>query len=218
VEHQISGRTRTGLTENHEAWGLDLDQLGASRSIGRNCSIFVEGDEENDSWFMVTAGTVRVFKLFSDGRRHILEFYFPGELFFSSGLFSAEAVTAMHLIRYPKKATNSLLDDNPELARLVRERLQSDIVSFQVRNLRLGSSSAAERVAAFLLDVHHRCQFDRIVELPMSRLDIADYLGLTIETVCRILTSLKCKGIIAAVAPHHIELRDYRALARLGEV
>ena len=89
--------------------------------------------------------------------------------------------------------------------------------SSQIRMLMLGRMSAPERVATFLLDMFDRRDVRRTLDLPMSRNDIADYLGLTIETVCRVLSAFRRAGMIDIPYPHRIELRDRAALAAVGE-
>ena len=81
----------------------------------------------------------------------------------------------------------------------------------------LGRLSAPERVATFLLDMFERHDATRMLDLPMSRNDIADYLGLTIETVCRVMSAFKRIGIIDIPNPHRVELRDRSALAAIGK-
>src|SRR5438046_6666519 len=84
--------------------------------------------------------------------------------------------------------------------------------------LLLGRMTASERVASFLLEISERQDAPHALNLPMSRNDIADYLGLTIETVCRVLSAFRRTGIIAIRMPYRIELRDREALEPLCEV
>ena len=92
-----------------------------------------------------------------------------------------------------------------------------DLANAQIRMLMLGRMSAPERVATFLLDMFERRNATRALDLPMSRKDIADYLGLTVETVCRVMSAFKRHGAIGIPTPHRIELRDRAALAVIGE-
>ena len=199
---------------------LAFERIGARRSIDRNAEIFAEGDAA-DCWFKVISGTVRLCKLLADGRRHIAEFYFGGDCFgldnMPQRLFSAEAVTDVIVMRYPRRATERLIDDTPALARTLRDMTLRDLANAQIRMLLLGRMSAPERVATFLLDMFDRRDATRALDLPMSRNDIADYLGLTIETVCRVMSAFKREGTIAIPTPHRIELRDRAALAAIGE-
>ena len=92
-----------------------------------------------------------------------------------------------------------------------------DLTSAHGRTLLLGRMTASERVAAFLLEMFERRDRRKALDLPMSRNDIADYLGLTIETVCRVLSGFRRNGIIAIPMPYHIELRDRKVLEALCE-
>jgi CRP/FNR family transcriptional regulator, nitrogen fixation regulation protein len=192
-----------------------LERIGARRSFKRDEEIYAEGDV-SDSWFRVVSGTVRICKLLPDGRRHIAEFFFGGDCF---GLdrggersFSAEAVGDVVLMRYPARATERLIDENPQVARRLCEMTLRDLAHAQNRMLLLGRMTAPERVASFLLEVFQRRDAQRSLDLPMQRLDIADYLGLTIETVCRTLSAFKRAGTIGIPNAHRIELRDRQAL------
>ena len=197
-----------------------LERIGSRRSFARDEEIYGEGDRP-DCWYKVVAGTVRITKLLADGRRHIAEFCCGGDCFgFDNGarrLYSAEAVGDVVAMRFPRAATERLIDDNPQLARRLCDMTMRDLAHAQTRMLLLGRMTAPERVASFLLEVFDRREAGRAVDLPMSRTDIADYLGLTIETVCRVLSAFKRDGVIAIPTAHRIELRDRAALAAIGE-
>ncbi len=199
---------------------LAFERIGARRSFDRNVEIFAEGDAA-DCWFKVISGTVRLCKLMADGRRHIAEFYFSGDCFgldnMPERLFSAEAVTDVIVMRYPRRATERLIDDTPALARGLRDMTLRDLANTHIRMLMLGRMSAPERVATFLLDMFDRQDATRALDLPMSRTDIADYLGLTLETVCRVMSAFKRDGAIGIPTPQRIELRDREALAAISE-
>jgi len=199
---------------------LAFERIGSRRSLARNEEIFAEGDPA-DSWYKVVSGTVRLCKLLADGRRHIAEFYFSGDCFgfenMPERLFSAEAVSDVIVMRYPRRATEQLIDESPGLSRGLRDMTLRDLANAQIRMLVLGRMSAPERVATFLLDMFDRRDATRALDLPMSRNDIADYLGLTIETVCRVMSTFKRDGAIDIPSPHRIELRDRAALAAISE-
>src|SRR5262249_33448091 len=149
------------------------------------------------------------------------EFYFAGDCFgmenVSERQFSAEAIGDVVVMRYPRRATEQLADANPGVARNLRDMTLRDLANAQIRMLMLGRMSAPERVATFLLDMFERRDAGRAIDLPMSRNDIADYLGLTIETVCRVLSGFKRTGAIGIPTPHRVELRDRAALAAIAE-
>jgi CRP/FNR family transcriptional regulator, nitrogen fixation regulation protein len=199
---------------------IAFERIGSRRSFARNEEIFAEGDPA-DSWYKVISGTVRLCKLLADGRRHIAEFYFAGDSFgldnMPERLFSAEAVTDAIVMRYPRRATERLIDERPNLARSLRDVTLRDLANAQIRMLLLGRMSAPERVATFILDMFERRDATRVLDLPMSRNDIADYLGLTIETVCRVMSAFKRDGAIDIPSPHRIELRNRAALAAIGD-
>ena len=220
----VLDRSGSSATAVAHSGGLDalvaFERIGSRRSLARNEEIFAEGDPA-DCWYQVVFGTVRLCKLLADGRRHIAEFYFGGDCFglenMPKRLFSAEAVGDVVVMRYPRRATERLIDESPNLARGLRDMTLRDLANAQIRMLMLGRMSASERVATFLLDMFERRDAIRALDLPMSRNDIADYLGLTIETVCRVMSAFKRDGVIGIPTPHRIELRDRAALAAIGE-
>ena len=197
-----------------------LERIGTRLSFSRNDEIYAEGDSA-DCWYKVVSGTVRACKLLADGRRHIGEFCFSGDCFgIDSGgdrLYSAEAVDDVIVMRFQRTATERLIDQNPALARLLRDTMLRDLANAHGRTLLLGRMTASERVAAFLLEMFERRDRTKALDLPMSRNDIADYLGLTIETVCRTLSAFKRDGVIAIPTPHRIELLDRDALEAVSE-
>ena len=152
-----------------------------------------------------------------DGRRHIAEFCFAGDCFGLGGgeerSFSAEAINEVILMRFPLRATERLIDETPQLARQLCEMTLRDLAHAQSRMLLLGRMTAPERVASFLLEMAERRDAQHTLDLPMQRTDIADYLGLTIETVCRTLTAFKRAGAIVIPNAHRIEFCDRGALA-----
>jgi CRP/FNR family transcriptional regulator, nitrogen fixation regulation protein len=197
-----------------------LEQIGTRRSFTRDEAIYTESDL-SDCWYKVVSGTVRTCKLLADGRRHIAEFCFPGDCFGlpASGvrIASAEAVGAVVVMRYPQRATDRLIDENPRLVRGLYDRTLRELIHAQTRMLQLGRMTASERVASFLLEVSDRHDTPHALDLPMSRNDVADYLGLTIETVCRVLSGFRRNGVIAIPMPYRIELRDREVLEALCE-
>jgi CRP/FNR family nitrogen fixation transcriptional regulator len=197
-----------------------LEQIGARRSFTRDDEIYAEGDRA-DCWYKVASGTVRICKLMADGRRHIAEFFFAGECFGlddqGDRLFSAEAIGDVTVMRFTRAATQRLIEKNSELARHICNMTLRSLAHAQSRMLLLGRMTAAERVASFLLELAERRDVRRSLDVPMSRNDIADYLGLTIETVCRVLSTFKRDGAIAVPNPHRIELCDRDALEAVVE-
>jgi CRP/FNR family nitrogen fixation transcriptional regulator len=196
-----------------------LERIGTRLSFSRNDEIYAEGDDA-DCWYKVVSGTVRICKLLADGRRHIAEFCFSGDFFgidTSERPYFAGAVDDVIVMRYRRKPTEQLIDQNHALARVLRDAMLRDLANAQGRTLVLGRMTAAERVATFLLEMFDRRDRKKALDLPMSRNDVADYLGLTIETVCRTLSLFKRAGVIAIPNPHRIELLDRDALEVVGE-
>jgi CRP/FNR family nitrogen fixation transcriptional regulator len=197
-----------------------LERIGARLSFGRNHEIYAEGDEA-ECWYKVISGTVRICKLLADGRRHIAEFCFTGDCFgidsASKRVYTAEAVDDVIVMRFRRGATEQLIDQNPMVARILRDATLRDLASAHIRTLLLGRMTAPERVAAFLLEMFERRERTKALDVPMSRIDIADYLGLTVETVCRTLSIFRRDGMIAVPNPHRIELLDRPALEEIGE-
>jgi CRP-like cAMP-binding protein len=199
---------------------IALDRIGTRLRFSRDQEIFA-GGERGRCWFKVVSGTVRISKLLADGRRHIAEFRFAGESFgfdcAEERGFSAEAVTDVTVLRLPRGATERLIEENPALARHLRDEMLKSLDAAQHRLFLLGRMTACERVAAFLIELSERDDARRRVDLPMSRCDIADHLGLTVETVCRVLSDFKRRRLIAAPNAHRIELVDRAALAAIAE-
>jgi CRP-like cAMP-binding protein len=150
--------------------------------------------------------------LLADGRRQIIEFCYSGDFFGlekrAEHFFSAEAVNNVVIMRYPRRPLKQLLSKCPHLMYVMHHIAQRDLANAQMRIVLLGRMNAAERVATFLFYMLERSDTQDAVDLPMSRGDIADYLGLTIETVSRVITAFKRTGIIGIPQSEHIELRD----------
>src|SRR6516162_4741146 len=144
-----------------------LERIGTRLSFTRNAEIYAEGDSA-DCWYKVVSGTVRVCKLLADGRRHIAEFCFSGDCFGidSTGerLYSAEAVDDVIVMRFQRTATERLIEQNPSLARLLRETMVRDLANGRGRTLLLGRMTARERVAAFLLEMVERRDRQRALD------------------------------------------------------
>lgn len=219
LEHSASASAAAARSGQLDAL-LALEQIGMRRSFARDQEIFAEGDE-SDCWFRVISGAVRICKWMADGRRHISEFCFVGDCFGlpASGirLATAEAIGDVVVIRYPQRAAERLIDETPRLAREMYDRTLRELMQAHTHMLLLGRMTASERVASFLLEIAERSDTSRTLDLTMSRSDIADYLGLTIETVCRTMSAFKRGGIIAAPTSSRLELRSREALQDLCE-
>jgi CRP-like cAMP-binding protein len=195
-----------------------LEMIGAPMSFARNAEIYGE-NEPAEYLYKLVSGAIRTSKILSDGRRQIGEFYMPGDIF---GLemgtdhsFSAEAITDAKVIVIKRSTVEALATRDNDVARQLWATTGRELQRMQEHILLL-IKTAQERVAGFLLEMAERIKSTTEVELPMSRQDIADYLGLTIETVSRTLTILENNAAIALPSSRRIVLRNRAALRRLN--
>jgi len=216
------GRSALGPTRRPPpvtAHSLDgtIEMIGASMVFPRNAEIFGES-EPAEYLYKVVSGAVRTYKILSDGRRQIGGFYLAGEVFgLESGdehSLSAEAVSETRVLVVKRSALFALAERDSEIARQMWALTSHELHRLQNHVLAL-VKTAKERVVGFLLEMAKRAPSGNRVELPMSRQDIADYLGLTIETVSRTLTQLESTAAIALPNARCFELRDRGALGRL---
>jgi CRP/FNR family transcriptional regulator, nitrogen fixation regulation protein len=191
-----------------------MDLMGATMAYPRNSEIFGEG-EPAEYLYKVISGSVRTYKVLRDGRRQVGGFYLPDDIF---GLefaddhsVSAEAITDTKVLVVKRTALNALASRNTSIAQQLFALTGRELHRVQDRILLL-IKSAQERVAAFLLEMAERGSESNIVELSMSRQDIADYLGLSIETVSRTLSALETARAIEVPTSRHIVLRNRDAL------
>ena len=195
-----------------------LEFTGIVKTYTRGQEVFGQG-ERADYVYKVVRGAVRCFKTLSDGRRQICDFALPGDVF---GLelggdygVSAEAVADCAIVAARRSAILENSSDPVSAARAMVRLTMADLERSRDHILTLGRRGAAERVVVFLLELNDRMSGGGTVELPMSRQDMADYLGLTIETVSRTLTHLEAEGLIALKCCRSIKLCDLRGLRHL---
>ena len=204
-------------TASHALEG-NIELMGAPMSFARNAEIYGEG-EPADYLYKVISGTVRTYKVLSDGRRQIGAFYMAGDVFgLEAGdehTFSAEAISDARVLVIKRSALVALAERDNEVARQLWALTGRELSRVQDHILLL-IKTAQERVAGFLLEMADRGRNGNSVELPMSRQDIADYLGLTIETVSRTLTNLENAAAIELPSSRRIVLRNRSALSRLN--
>jgi CRP/FNR family transcriptional regulator, nitrogen fixation regulation protein len=191
----------------------------APTGFTRNAGIYLEGDPVGQL-YKVISGAVRACRVLVDGRRQVAAFYLPGDFFGLEGgekhVFSAEAVTDVRLLVSNRAALASRAKWDNDVGRQLWMLMERELQSAQ-DHVGLLIKTASERVASFLLEMADRIQSRDEVRLPMSRQDIADYLGLTIETVSRTLTQLENASVIALPCSKRIVLRNRSALKRLVE-
>lgn len=190
--------------------------MGSVLSFKRNDTIVDEGEAGRFSWRIVN-GMVRQCVLLADGRRQILDFLSAGDIF-GLGMGEChetrvEAVTDVLLARTPRRNGAEIL---PQEVLLIQQQVQRA----RCHILMLGRQSVKERVANFLLQLAERAgdglEDGAALELPMGRQDIADYLGLTLETVCRTIGSLKRDRLIDVPDTHRIVIRRAELLEDLA--
>jgi CRP/FNR family nitrogen fixation transcriptional regulator len=196
-----------------------MSQMGLRMSFSRDEEIYGQ-DEPADLVYRVVEGAVRTTRLLSDGRRQIGDFYFAGELF---GLepgeehrFSAEALGDCVVQVLKRSALRSLAHNDPAIERMISRATARELDRAQDHVLLLGRKTACERVASLLMRLATRGQ-DATAELPMGRQDMADYLGLTIETVSRMLSQLQTAAIVQFTGLRVFHISNRAALARLAE-
>lgn len=192
--------------------------MGAVMSFPRNAEIFGE-NEPADYVYKVISGSVRTYKILSDGRRQVGGFYLPGDTFglqfANEHTFSAEAIADAKVLVVKRSALTALAGRDAAIGRELFAVTGRELRRVQDRVLLL-VKNAQERVAGFLLEMAERACAGNIVELPMSRQDIADYLGLTIETISRTLTGLENVAAIEVPTSRRIVLRNRSTLNRLN--
>jgi CRP-like cAMP-binding protein len=198
---------------------FDGGPVGIPMSFGRNTEVYAEGEAAGHV-YKVVSGVVRISKLLPDGRRQISAFHTAGDMFgFEADDMhnaSAEAVVPVKVIAYKWQ---SLLATGTHSASLVRNLLTLTMIGLrqtQEHLLLLGRKNALERVAAFLLEMARRAGTGAVLELAMPRHDIADYLGLTLETVSRMFAELKELGAIRLDGARKVHLLDAERLAAMG--
>jgi CRP/FNR family transcriptional regulator, nitrogen fixation regulation protein len=195
-----------------------IDLCGVSMAFDRNAEIYGDG-EPADYTYRVLSGAVRTYKVLSDGRRQISAFYLPGDVF---GLeqgeehsSSAEAIAESEVLLVRRSLIFKAAERDSAVARHLWSLTATELGRSQTHALLL-IKSAQERLATFLLGMAERLSAKGAVELPMSRQDIADHLGLTIETVSRTLSQLANSSIIQFLASRRIVLRNRSMLSELN--
>lgn len=195
-----------------------LEIMGALKPYQRNEEIYGAG-EPAEYLYKVVEGTVRTFTILEDGRRQVSAFYLPGDYFgLEAGnchLCSCEAISTAKILFFKRSAVLALANRDSSVARQLWEITAADLSRAQDHILLL-IKSAHERVGSFLLGIARRAKASTEVDLPMSRQDIADYLGLTIETVSRTLTNFETSGYISLPTSRHVVFRSRLGLERLS--
>ncbi|MGD0564924.1 MAG: helix-turn-helix domain-containing protein [Roseiarcus sp.] len=187
-------------------------------SYGRNESIYGEG-EPAEYVYQVIRGAVRSYKLLNDGRRQIGAFHLPGDLFGlesgSTHRLTAEAIVDTSLRMVKRRALEAAANSDVRIACTLWTMTAGELRHAEDHMLLLGRKTAAQRVATFLLEMDRRISTAGMFALPMGRGDIADYLGLTLETVSRTLSQLHGEGVLGFSGARQITLRNRPRLAAM---
>ncbi len=204
---------------------IDVDHIDALDRIITHVqfrpgqTVFDEGDLA-PYVYNISRGHVRLFKLLQDGRRQITGFLNPGDFLGLAArktyAYSAEAISDADLCRFKVAELEELLTERPPVRERLYEMANDELAAAQEQMLCLGRKTAKERVASFLIgQLRHAADCgagDAAFDLAMSRSDIADYLGLTIETVSRTFTALREEGLIGLPTTHRVSIPDVAAL------
>ena len=193
--------TADAVATHHQTGLAAITHLAASVTARHDTEIYAQGDSARYC-YQVVHGCVRTVKLMEDGRRQVNDFLLPGDWFGFEALetheFAAEAIGETALRRFPRRAIDALAERDGRVARWMIDLGAGQLRAAREHMVTLGRKTASERIAGFLLETARRLPADRAgtVQLPMSRTDIADHLGLTIETVCRCLAQFRRAGVL----------------------
>lgn len=199
----------------------DMRRLGTMQRLKSGQPVFHEGDPARRV-FMLTLGSLKIYTLLGDGRRQVTGFMFPGD-FLGISLegeyaFTIEALQSAELWWFSRPAFDSFIEAHPSVERELYRMAAHELAAAQRQMVLLGRKTAAERLASFFLELLKSQEqlnggrTERQFDLPMSRLDIADYLGLTKETVSRMLSELRSRGLIRLEQQNRIEVLDREQL------
>jgi CRP/FNR family transcriptional regulator, anaerobic regulatory protein len=188
-------------------------------------TFLAEGDQATH-FFAITAGSVKVFKLLPDGRRQVTGFLFQGDFlglaFNDSYTYSAEALTDTTVCRMPRRQFEEVVEAYPAMERRLLMMASNELAAAQDQMVMLGRKTAQERVASFLLGLIRRQERlgrdGKAIRLTMTRTDIADYLGLTTETVSRTFTGIRGAGHIELDGTTLVRVLDRAALQLIAEM
>lgn len=218
---QIREDTVAGNLSQNE---LDrLDAIMVSRDFGAGMTIFVEG-ETAKNFYNIYDGVVRLIKLLPDGRRAIVGFLFTGDFFGLSKngayTYSAEAVTPVKMCCFPTEKIERLFEDIPKLERSLLDKMMGTLSNSQSRLADLARKSPRERLAAFVISLSSASRIDPntgVFAVPMSREDISDYLGLTIETVSRTFSAFAREKLIKIEGRRNMKILEKNTLIKISE-
>ena len=197
-----------------------LSKIARCESFGSGEALFHEGDKAS-TVYNITDGAVRLSSTLKNGRRQVIGFLFTGDFIGFSDRdtypWTGEAVRGAKVCRFARTDLTRVTTDFPKIEHRLLEMATSDIATAQEHIVMLGQGSAAEKVSAFLLTLSQKSAkrggIQNPIHLPMTREDIADYLGLAFETVSRCFTRLESEGLIAIESTRVVRIKDFEALA-----
>jgi CRP/FNR family transcriptional regulator len=203
---------------------LELADMSRQISLDAKATVFAEGARADAIWSL-DSGSVLLSKLLRDGRRQVIGIAVSGDFLGlpmqSMNGSTATTLTPVVLRRFDRVRFTDLLNRTPDLMRRVFETFSQELALAQDHMLLLGRRSAEEKVAAFLLHLRDRWAplqgLTSRIDLPMTRQDIGDYLGLTLETVSRTMTKLAQRKMIAVI-PDGVRILDAERLARAASL
>lgn len=206
----------------------ELSQISRRRVLPAHNVIFRDGDEA-DHYFNISSGIVKLVKTLADGHQHIIglihQHGFMGQTLNPRHTYAAECATGVELCSFPRAAFDAFLKTHPELERRIFEMTVRELDVCRDWTLLLGRKCSYERVAGFLLMMARRTPITAgelpnsiHFELPFTRAEMADYLGLTLETVSRQFSRLKKKRIIALPSSRDIIIPDMQLLSTVARM
>ena len=219
---EVRDRAICGALKPHELERLNAIVTEVRRSRGQ---VLISQEDPADSVFVVTSGHIRISRLLADGRRQVTGFLYPGDfLGMAYGLeyaYTAEAIDNVVLCRFHREKLEALFRELPHLEMRLFEIASNELIAAQNQMVVLGQKTATEKVSSFLLQNvqrrENKGQDGSELHLPMGRVDIADYLGLSGETVSRVLHDLVAKGVIEIPSAPHIIVKERERLEQLAE-
>lgn len=236
----INSTTHTPLELGHPCYdcavreiavcgSLDSAALRAFKAIGPTVdyqageTILFESDQAS-SVYSLRSGLVRLSKLLPDGRRQIAGFLFAGDFLGitmeEEHAFTAEAIAPTSMCRYPRARFDDFVAQHPGLERRLYAVAAHELAAARQQLVLLGRKTATERVSSFLLMLSGRCSLldpGAMIDLPVSRMDMADYLGLRIETISREISALKAARVIQLTERQTFRIIDRQRLEQLAE-
>jgi CRP/FNR family transcriptional regulator len=197
-------------------------ERGTIRRVEPKEHVFCEGDPRTHV-FRIEEGVIALSKLLSDGRRQVIDFAYPGDYIglgiLNDHIFDAQATCAAKIRCLPASALEQAAALDASLALKLYKAVSAELLAARSLLVSVGQGTAMERLASFLLGLHHRVMDNSdadVVNLPMRRSDIADLLGLTIETVSRTITKLRSLGVIDVVHGTEVRILDCDRLEELA--